>query len=138
MRGRERAGEGGTGRHQRGSGDGGDAWRFARRSSSRTAVNRAPRLSTRSPTAGERPSADVTRPRVYSGTVSLLRASPRDRTTQRRSARTMTPAVTMPIPTQSRGLGRSPRKTTAKTATSTTLSLSTGATREASPIFRAR
>lgn len=51
---------------------------------------------------------------------------------------TTTPSATRPMPSHSRGSGRSPRKSTAKTATSTTLSLSTGATCEASPILSAR
>src|SRR5262245_24880301 len=42
------------------------------------------------------------------------------------------------MPSHSLDDGRSPRKRTAKTATSTRLSLSTGATLDASPTFRAR
>ena len=57
---------------------------------------------------------------------------------QRFNANTSTPAPTMRIPSQSRTDGRSWRKSTANTATSTRLSLSTGATLEASPIFKAR
>jgi hypothetical protein len=56
----------------------------------------------------------------------------------RRSASSTTPAPTSAIPVQSRVVGRSPRNATANTATSTTLSLSTGATSDASPTFSAR
>src|SRR6266478_6493214 len=52
--------------------------------------------------------------------------------------RIRTPAPTMRMPIQSRPDGRSPRKRNANTATSTRLSLSTGATFEASPTFSAR
>src|SRR5665213_2748487 len=47
------------------------------------------------------------------------------------------PTPTNAIPVQPMGERRSPRKVTAKTATSTTLSLSIGATRAASPSFSA-
>jgi hypothetical protein len=57
---------------------------------------------------------------------------------QRLIASTSTPAATMPMPSQSRSDGRSPRKANANTATSTRLNLSTGATRDASPICSAR
>lgn len=57
---------------------------------------------------------------------------------QRLNASASTPPATMAIPVHSRSDGRSPRKAKAKTATSTRLSLSTGATFDASPIFRAR
>ena len=53
---------------------------------------------------------------------------------QRRSV--STPMATSTIPTQSRGDGRSPRRITAKTATSTTLSLSMGATRRGVPCLK--
>ena len=56
----------------------------------------------------------------------------------RRRPSTSTPAATSAIPNHSRPAGRSPRNSTANTATSTTLSLSTGATRDASPTFSAR
>src|SRR4029077_14695237 len=52
--------------------------------------------------------------------------------------KTRTPAPTMRIPTHSRTDGRSLRKRNANTATSSRLSLSTGATFDAAPIFRAR
>ena len=53
-------------------------------------------------------------------------------------ASTSTPAPTMRIPSHSRTDGRSWRNSTANTATRTRLSLSTGATFDASPTFRAR
>ncbi len=59
-------------------------------------------------------------------------------TTQRFSARTSTPVATRRIPAQSRVDGRSCRNRTANRATSTTLSLSIGATLDASPALRAR
>ncbi len=49
-----------------------------------------------------------------------------------------TPETTKASPIHSRTNGRSPRNITAKIATNTMLSLSTGATLEASPIFKAR
>ncbi len=52
--------------------------------------------------------------------------------------RIRTPAPTKPMPTHSLTLGRSWRKMVAKTATSSRLNLSTGATFEASPICKAR
>jgi len=57
---------------------------------------------------------------------------------QRLNASTKTPALTMRMPIHSRMEGRSPRRATANKVTSSTLSLSTGATLDASPIFRAR
>ena len=54
------------------------------------------------------------------------------------NASTITPAPTIKIPTHSCTEGRSPRKITAMRTTSSRLSLSTGATFEASPIFSAR
>jgi hypothetical protein len=48
------------------------------------------------------------------------------------------PAAIRAMPAQFGTDGRSPRKVTANTATSTTLSLSIGATRAASPSLRAR
>lgn len=57
---------------------------------------------------------------------------------QRLNANTKTPAPTNRTPPHSRKEGRSPRNATAKRATRSTLSLSTGATFDASPIFRAR
>jgi len=60
------------------------------------------------------------------------------RRAHRLSARTRTPAPIIKIAIHSRTLGRSLRKRTANTATSNTLSLSTGATFDASPIFSAR
>lgn len=56
----------------------------------------------------------------------------------RLNASTNTPAPTIRMPIHSRTDGRSPRKATANTVTSSTLSLSTGATLDASPIFSAR
>lgn len=53
-------------------------------------------------------------------------------------ASTSTPAPTMAMPSQSRPDGRSCRNTTANSTTSTRLSLSTGATLDASPTFSAR
>jgi hypothetical protein len=53
-------------------------------------------------------------------------------------AKTSTPAPTIRMPSHSRTDGRSWRNSTANTATSTMLSLSTGATFEASPTFKAR
>ena len=64
-----------------------------------------------------------------------VRSQPRN---QRLKASNSTPAATNAMPDHSRSDGRSPRNANAKTATSTTLSLSTGATFEASPIFSAR
>lgn len=55
-----------------------------------------------------------------------------------RTARIRTPHATSAIPNHSCGDGRSPRKALAKIATITTLSLSTGATFDASPICNAR
>lgn len=57
---------------------------------------------------------------------------------QRFKASNSTPPPIMAMPAHSRIDGRSPRKITAKIATNTRLSLSTGATFEASPIFNAR
>ena len=54
------------------------------------------------------------------------------------NARTITPAATMAMPAHSRKEGRSPKNATAKMTTSTRLSLSTGATFEASPTLSAR
>jgi len=62
--------------------------------------------------------------------------TPRDG--QRLNANTKTPALTIRMPAHSRMEGRSSRKATANTVTSSTLSLSTGATLDASPIFKAR
>ena len=53
-------------------------------------------------------------------------------------ARTSTPPATIAIPTHSRRTGRSPRNAHAKIATNTRLSLSTGATFDASPTWSAR
>ncbi len=53
------------------------------------------------------------------------------------SARTITPAPINEIPNHAWPEGRSPRKITAKSTTRTTLSLSIGATKEASPSCRA-
>ena len=50
----------------------------------------------------------------------------------------MTPRQTSPTPSQPRRVACSPRNITAKRATSATLSLSTAATREASPALSAR
>lgn len=58
--------------------------------------------------------------------------------TQRLKPRTKTPRLTSAMPNHSRLLGRSPRKSTAINATRMTLSLSTGATLEASPSLSAR
>lgn len=63
----------------------------------------------------------------------LLAAAP-----SRHSATSTAPVVIKATPAHSRTDRRSPRKATANTATSTTLSLSTGATREAGPSWRAR
>jgi hypothetical protein len=57
---------------------------------------------------------------------------------QRRAATKMTPAAMSSTPSQLRADNRSPRKATPKMATSTTLSLSIGATRAASPCCKAR
>lgn len=57
---------------------------------------------------------------------------------QRLTASMTVPSPTSEIPNQSFTLGRSPRKMTANMATSTTLSLSIGATLDASPICSAR
>ena len=53
-------------------------------------------------------------------------------------ASTTAPTAISATPVQCRPDSLSPRKRNAKTATRTTLSLSMGATRDASPIFRAR
>ena len=78
--------------------------------------------------------------RLFQATFSTTRAEAMGTADflQRFNANTSTPAPTMRIPSQSRTDGRSWRKSTANTATSTRLSLSTGATLEASPIFKAR
>ena len=57
---------------------------------------------------------------------------------QRLTASMTVPNPTSEIPNQSFTLGRSPRKMTANMATSTTLSLSIGATLDASPICSTR
>jgi len=54
------------------------------------------------------------------------------------SARTRTPPATSKMPHHSRSDGRSPRNANAKITTRTRLSLSTGATFDASPTCRAR
>ena len=59
-------------------------------------------------------------------------------TIHRFKARITTPIPTKRMPSHSRAAGRSPRNRTAKRATSKRLSLSTGATFEASPTFKAR
>ena len=57
---------------------------------------------------------------------------------QRLKASKRTPPATIAIPDHSRSDGRSPKNVNANTATRTRLSLSTGATLDASPILSAR
>jgi hypothetical protein len=61
-----------------------------------------------------------------------------DRQDQSFTASTTAPAPIMAMPIQPCALGRSPRKAKANSATSTTLSLSIGATSVAGPSFSAR